>query len=201
MSANRRTWAVIMAGGSGTRFWPASTADRPKQLTRIVGETTMLQQTAARVADVVDEVIVITTRALAEQTRAQLPGVPAHHVIGEPHGRDTAPCVALAAEIVQAADPGAPMVLLPADHVIEPAAVFASSLRLAFDLAEEGYLVTFGVRPEFAATGYGYLHVGAELDGRPGVRMVEDFVEKPDALTAEAYLDGGDHLWNSEVGS
>ncbi|HUW01949.1 MAG TPA: mannose-1-phosphate guanylyltransferase [Acidimicrobiales bacterium] len=197
--SGRRIWAVVMAGGSGTRFWPASTEGQPKQLTRIVGDTTMLQQTVARVADVADEVMIITTAALVEQTARQLPEVPAHHIVGEPRGRDTAPCVALAAEIVQSADPGALMVLLPADHVIEPAAVFASSIRRACEVAEEGHLVTFGVPPREAATGYGYLHAVEALAGHADARVVEAFVEKPDADTAARYLADGGYFWNSGI--
>lgn len=196
---SRPIWAVVMAGGSGTRFWPASTAARPKQLTRIVGERTMLQRTVDRVAGIADEVLVVTTAALADETRAQLPEVPAEHVIGEPRGRDTAPCVALAAEVVHAAAPDAVMVLLPADHLIEPVEDFETSVRRAAEVAEDGHLVTFGVPPRFAATGYGYLHAAQPLDGHDGVRVVDRFVEKPDEATAERYVNDGDYFWNSGI--
>ena len=193
----RPLWAVVMAGGSGTRFWPASTRTRPKQLSRIVGERTMLQQTVDRVASWADQVMIITTAALVDETAAQLPDLDPQFVIAEPRGRDTAPCVALAAEVVAAASPDAVMVLLPADHIIEPDDVFAASVQRGVSAAEDGSLVTFGVEPRFPATGYGYLHAVDEV--APGVRLIERFVEKPDAETAAHYLTSSDYYWNSGI--
>ena len=124
--SNDHLWAVIMAGGSGTRFWPQSRGLTPKQLSRIVGDTTMIQATVARLQPLIpaERVLVVTTQKLAEGTRRQLPALKPEHIIAEPFGRDTAPCVGLAAEVVKRIDPEATMILLPADQVIEPVDVF-----------------------------------------------------------------------------
>src|SRR5262245_32054892 len=125
--------AVIMAGGSGTRFWPKSRRNRPKQLLNLSGDATMLQQTVARLGDLVppERVLVVTGADQAEAIRSQLPHVPAGNVVAEPCPRDTAPCVGLAASIVAKRDPDATMIVMPADHVIEPAATFQRTVRAA----------------------------------------------------------------------
>ena len=196
-------WAVIMAGGSGTRFWPVSRQARPKQLTRILAKTTMIQSTVARLQPTIpaDRVLVITTERLAEETRAQLPMLPPEHVIAEPIGRDTAPCVALAAKIVSERDPDGTMVLLPADQVISPADRFQQTLLAGVGAAAEGALVTYGIEPRFAATGYGYVQLSGNaehIDGIP-VESVVCFKEKPDQETAEEYVQSGQYLWNAGI--
>ena len=146
------TYAVIMAGGSGTRFWPLSRGAQPKQLLNIVGDGTMIQATVARLQPLIppERVLVITTEALAEETRRQLPMLPADHVVAEPVGRDTAACVCLAALLVQRLNPTATMILLPADQVISPADKFQQALTVGIETASEGGLVTYGISPRFA---------------------------------------------------
>ena len=196
------TYAVIMAGGSGTRFWPVSRAAKPKQLLNILGETTMIQATVARLQPLIpaENVLVITTEALAEETRQQLPMLPPDHVVAEPVGRDTAACVCLAALLVQKLDPDATMILLPADQVITPADKFQRALEVGVETAADGGLVTYGIAPRFPSTGYGYVKVAEAIrhteDGVT-VRAVDRFVEKPDAETAKSYIATGDYRWNS----
>ena len=194
-------FVVIMAGGSGTRFWPVSRTRRPKQLVRIVGQDTMIQATVARLQPAIppERVVIITTAALAEETRKQLPMVKPEHVIAEPVGRDTAPCVALAALLIEKQHPGATMILLPADQTISPADELQKSLLAAAEVAADGSLITFGIEPRFPATGYGYIHVGELLAKQASipVHTVHRFVEKPDTATASTYLEAGEYLWNS----
>lgn len=198
------TYAVIMAGGSGTRFWPLSRAAQPKQLLNIIADTTMIQATVARLQPLIpaERVLVVTTEALADETRRQLPMLPPAHIIAEPVGRDTAACVCLAALLVERLDSEATMILLPADQVISPADRFQRALQVGIDTAAKGGLVTYGIAPRFASTGYGYVKVAAELsrtDDGVSVNQVERFVEKPDAATAEQYLQSGDYRWNSGI--
>ena len=196
-------YAVIMAGGSGTRFWPVSRAARPKQLTRIVGDTTMIQATVARLQPYIpaERVLIITTAQVAAATRAQLPMLKPEHIIAEPVGRDTAACVALAAMIVERLSPGAPMILLPADQVIHPADAFQRALAVGVSEAMAGHLVVFGIAPRFAATGYGYVQLGAAVREQDGcaVNVVGRFVEKPDQARAESYVKDGGYRWNAGI--
>lgn len=195
-------WAVIMAGGAGTRFWPLSRRRRPKQLTRLVGPGTMLQATVARLAPLIpaERVLVITSEAIAEETRRQLPSVPAANIIAEPVGRDTAPCVALSAALLGALDREAVSVVMPADHVISDVAALQECLRVGAATAATGMLVTYGVPPRGPATGYGYIEVGPRLsDGEPAVHRVVRFEEKPPPERARAFVAGGRHLWNSGI--
>ena len=195
--------AIIMAGGSGTRFWPKSRRDRPKQLLRLHGDATMLQQTVARIEPLVprDRILIITGADQAEASRAQLPGIPPENVIAEPCPRDTAPCVGLAAWIVGKKDPDGIMIVMPADHVIQPLPSFLSTVRAAVSVIEKDptSLVTFGIKPTRPETGYGYIERGELLDTRDGipVNRVIQFREKPDLDTAEAFLSAGNFAWNS----
>ena len=202
MSSND-VFAVIMAGGSGTRFWPLSRGARPKQLVQIIGDDTMIQATVARLQPLIspDHVLVITTAALAEETRKQLPMLKPEHVIAEPVGRDTAACVALAALVVEKMSPGATMILLPADQVIKPADQFQKALAAGVEVARAGNLVTYGITPRFAATGYGYIKLAQRLSDVQGVTVnkVLGFVEKPDEATAKKYLSDGGYRWNSGI--
>jgi mannose-1-phosphate guanylyltransferase len=197
--------SVIMAGGSGTRFWPRSRRDRPKQLLRLFGDATMLQQTVARIAPLVapENTLVITGADQAAAVRDQLPEVPRRNIVGEPCPRDTAPCVGLAAAIVAKKDPEGTMIVLSADHLIEPAEAFRTAVRAAaaeVDHDPETF-VTFGVRPTRPETGYGYIEQ-AELLGRPegiALHRVKQFKEKPDRATAEAYIKAGNFVWNAGI--
>ena len=187
-----------MAGGKGERFWPAGRRNRPKQLLPLLGERTMIEETVQRLFPLVapERLLVVTTAGYVERIRELLP-VPAENVIGEPEGRDTAPCVALATALIRRRDPGATMALLPADHVIRPAKLFQETLRAAAVAARKGDLVTLGVTPSFASTGYGYLRLGDSVDG--GFRRVLEFREKPDAATAERFFRDGNYRWNSGI--
>ena len=153
--------AIVMAGGSGTRFWPASRAALPKQLLALAGPRTLLQDTVARLDGLVpaDRTLVVTSARLLEAARAQLPGLPAASFVGEPCKRDTAPCVGLAALLVLRHDPDAVMAVMPSDHVIGPVDRFQAALRQAAALvaARPQRLVTFGIRPTYPAERFGYI--------------------------------------------
>jgi mannose-1-phosphate guanylyltransferase len=197
--------AIIMEGGSATRFWPRSRRDRPKQLLRLAGELTMLHQTVARVEHLVppERVFVITGADQAEATRAQLPELPSNNIVAEPAPRDTAPCIALAAGMVASKDPSGTMIVMPADHVIEPVEAFRTSVRAAVGVVEEDptALVTFGITPTRPETGYGYIERGDEVGkvlGIPVFRVLL-FREKPDRPTAERFVAAGNFLWNSGI--
>ncbi|MBT8080152.1 MAG: mannose-1-phosphate guanylyltransferase/mannose-6-phosphate isomerase [Gammaproteobacteria bacterium] len=189
---------VILSGGSGTRLWPASRSMYPKQLLPLVGNETMLQQTALRVAGLesqADETLIVCNEThrflVAEQMRAISRDA---RIILEPAGRNTAPAIALAA-LLAADEPGDSLLLvMPADHVIAGGESFRAAVNRGMSAANDGRLVTFGVVPTRAETGYGYIHAIADGDGPVPVRR---FVEKPDAATAQHYVDGGEHFWNS----
>lgn len=198
-------FAIIMAGGSGTRFWPKSRRDRPKQLLRLRGDATMLQETVARIAPMVppDRVLIVTGADQAEAVRGQLPDLPPENVIAEPCPRDTAPCVGLAARIVARRDPDATMIVMPADHVIQPNLSFLNTIKAALAVieADPSSLVTFGVKPTRPETGYGYIERGEPLQTIDGVaaHRVLQFREKPDRQTAERFLASGNFAWNSGI--
>ncbi len=197
--------AVVMAGGSGTRFWPKSRRNRPKQLLNLHGDATMLQQTVSRVAPLVppERVLIITGADQAEAVRAQLPEVPAGNVVAEPCPRDTAPCVGLAAAIVAKTDPDGTMIVMPADHVIEPQEKFLKTVRAAVAVIDDDptAFVTFGIKPTRAETGYGYIERGERLGAPEGIALhkVAQFREKPDRETAERFLADGRFAWNSGI--
>lgn len=193
--------AVIMAGGSGTRFWPASTSETPKQLLQLAGDTTMLRQTVDRLGELAPNEcrLVVTNERLVEAVRQQLPELPSSAIVGEPCKRDTAPCVGLAALLVSRNDPTATMAVMPADHVIRPVEKFQSAIRQAVQLIEAspGRIVTFGIKPSYPAEIFGYIHRGEAI--APGVYQVQRFQEKPDADTAAKYLESGEYYWNSGI--
>jgi len=199
-------FAVVMAGGSGTRFWPASREMRPKQLLALTGERTMIQQTVDRLGDLVDpkHLIVVTNRNLVEAIREQLPAVPAEAVLGEPCRRDTAPCIGLAAALALAVDPDATLVVMPSDHVIGPDDLFRRSLQQAVELVDAGEnrIVTFGIPPQYAAEIYGYVERQSDpttVSTGSAVYRVASFHEKPDAARAAEYLATGRFYWNSGI--
>ncbi len=203
-----RLHAVILAGGSGTRFWPLSRRLAPKQLLALIGEQTMLQETVLRIAPLVpaERTWVVTGGELADETRRQLRVIEsAASVVVEPVGRNTALAIAVAASRVSADDPDAVMAVLPADHVISKPDGFRACLARAADVAGGGYLVTIGIVPRRPETGYGYIMLGKALTTRAGAGedppafQVERFVEKPDRQRAEQYLAGGRSLWNAGI--
>jgi len=189
-------WAVIMAGGVGERFWPMSRRKRPKQLLSIVGKTTMIQQTVARLQGVVPpaRIVVVTTADQVALVHKQLPRV--KHVIAEPVGRNTAPCVGLAAAIIGKHDPQAVMVVVPADSYIPDAAQYKRVVIDSLEFAtRENVLITIGIKPTAPHTGYGYVQLGERINDR--ISKAKRFVEKPDRATAEQFLASGDYLWNA----
>ncbi len=195
-------YALLMAGGGGERFWPKSRQAYPKQLHKIVGAKTMIQETVDRISQLVplERIIVITNRIQVPLIRKQLKGVPASAIVAEPVGRDTAACIALGAAIVMEKDPDGVMVVLPADHVIENRRKLVANLRDACQVAwEHNFLVTLGIRPTHAATGYGYIRKGKRLAYglKTTFAKVAAFTEKPDVATAKRYLKSNQYFWNS----
>ena len=194
--------AVIMAGGSGTRFWPASRKDRPKQFLDLATDRSLLRVTFDRLTPMVppERILVVTSASTASLTRSVLPELPPDHVIGEPVGRDTAACVGLAATLLLGDDPDAVCLVLPADHVISDEDAFRAAMLAGVRQVEhDGGLLTFGLRPRAPETGFGYLRLGEPertVDGFT-IHHLDRFVEKPDEETARAYLADGGYLWNS----
>jgi mannose-1-phosphate guanylyltransferase len=197
---------VIMAGGSGTRFWPLSRKSRPKQFLCLFDDRSLLQETWSRAVGVTgdaDHVWVVTSASYADLTREQLPELDDGRLLLEPQARNTAPCLAWAAAELAAREPESVMLVLPADHVIHDVRGFGMAVQCAAAAARQHRaLVTFGVPPRYAETGYGYVEVGEPLtvegDGpRVPTQKVASFREKPDLDTARRYVDAGSFLWNS----
>jgi mannose-1-phosphate guanylyltransferase len=198
-----RLQALILAGGSGTRFWPLSRQTRPKQLLALEGERTLLRDTLERLSPLVapESVWVCTTAALAEAVRRDLPEVPAAQILAEPEGRNTAPAIAWAVRSMPAGARRGVVAVLPADHRVGDPAAFRAALAQAVEVVErEDRVMTLGVVPRWAETGYGYLELAAEAAPEPGaVRGVARFVEKPGPENAARFLAGGSHLWNAGI--
>ena len=196
--------AVIMAGGSGTRFWPASRQSKPKQLLRMAGERTMLQATFDRLSGLVspEQVLVLTNAQISGAVAEQLPDLPTEHIVGEPCKRDTAPCIGVAASLIAAADPDGMMIVMPSDHMIQPIAEFHRTVRAGAQLVQQdpSRIVTFGIRPNYPAESFGYIQRGEAITDVdvPSYR-VSQFREKPDRQTAQVYLDSGEYYWNSGI--
>ncbi len=192
--------AVIMAGGKGERFWPKSRTGCPKQFLSLTedGET-MIQKTVNRLVPLVapEDIYIVTNAAYLGLIEQQLPMLPAENVIAEPCARNTAPCIGLAAGIIQKKYGDAVMFVLPSDHLIRSEDMYTDTLRKAAEAAEAGeQLVTLGITPTYPETGYGYIKY-VRGSGRNGIYNVERFVEKPDSSTARGYLRSGGYLWNS----
>ncbi len=195
---------IIMAGGSGTRFWPESRQRRPKQLLPILGSEPLIAETANRLSPMVpnENIWVVTNETQAEGVRNALPNLPEGNILLEPCARNTAPCVGLASAVIREQDPEAILAFLPADHQISPPEDFQRALRAGAAAAEEkGVFVTFGVPPTHAATGYGYIQRAEKVGEHEGVSCfkVDSFKEKPDPQTAEEFLRDGNYLWNSGI--
>jgi len=196
-------YAVILAGGGGTRLWPLSRQRQPKHLLPLYGDDTMLAQTYARVAPLIppDRLLVITGADHAEAARDELPTMPSANFVIEPEGRGTGPCVGLMAALIRKRDPGAVMISLHADHAIQKEDAFRDVLRAAVEAALAGHLVTLGITPTAPETGYGYIERNDCLGQAQGheVLRVQRFTEKPDAETARSFVDCGRYLWNSGI--
>ena len=195
--------AVIMAGGSGTRFWPLSRRAHPKQFLSLSGERSLIQMAYDRCQPWIpaEQFWVVTNERLAEMTQTHLPDVPSDQVLLEPCARNTAPCIALAAACLLEKDPDAVMLVMPADHVIGPHSEFEESIQRAHKLIQQDpeKLVLFGVPPTYPSTGFGYIERGEEVGGVRGAYDVSSFREKPDRDTAENYVRFGTFYWNCGI--
>jgi mannose-1-phosphate guanylyltransferase len=197
--------AVIIAGGGGTRFWPRSRKKRPKQFLTLTGDRSLLQQTFDRVEGLVppERFWVVTGASYQNETARQLPALASDHIVGEPMGRDTAAAIGLGAALIARQDPAAVMMVMPADHLIEPVQEFHRATHVAEQIAQEHptALITFGIVPTFPATGYGYIHRGPEIARRQGIGVyqVQAFKEKPNYDTAERLVASGEYYWNSGI--
>jgi len=192
-------WAVIPAGGAGTRLWPLSRRASPKFLHDLTGSgRSLLQDTVTRLAPLAGErVVVVTGVRHAEAVRGQLPDLPTDQLLVEPSPRDSMPAIGLAAAVLEARDPDAVIGSFAADHVIGDAEAFHDCVRDAVAAAQSGALVTLGITPTYPATGFGYIKVGQPWPGSRRARRAERFVEKPDRDAAESYLASGDYRWNA----
>lgn len=194
--------AVIMAGGIGSRFWPRSRKKKPKQVLNIFGTNTLLQETVARVSSLIEptEILIVTTQELLEHIRKQLPDLNESNFLVEPVGRNTAPCIGLAAQELMQRDPDGIMAVLPADHLISDRERFNACLQQAIDTVKlDDSLVTIGITPTSPETGYGYIQYDPEGEKPTGAFAVKTFAEKPPLETAQRFLASGDFLWNSGI--
>jgi len=196
-------WAVIMAGGVGTRLWPRSRDQVPKQFLDLLGQQTMLQETVQRLEPLLplSRVLLVVNQDHASMAREQIPGLPAENLLIEPARRNTAPCIALAATVLRQRDPAAVMAVLPADHYIADGPGFRRAIAAGAQVAAGGHLVTLGITPNQPHTGYGYIQRGAplgEAGGQPAFR-VQRFAEKPDQDTARHFVDSGEYYWNAGI--
>ncbi len=196
-----RLHAVILAGGSGTRLWPLSTPQFPKQFLPLPSGKSMIQETLARVESLItpERCWVVTGRNMAELAHEHLPTIPLSHILGEPMGRNTAPALCWISTTIARRDPQAIMASLHADAAIAKGEMLRQSLHLAYRLAQQGYLVTLGIQPTSPETGYGYIRFADRVDEGFGLQAfnAERFVEKPNLVTAQSYLADGHYVWNS----
>ena len=201
MNNFKHTYAVIMAGGGGTRLWPVSRKERPKQLLPLLDDKTLFQSTVKRLENFFppERILVVTVTEQASEMQKQAPEIPLENYLIEPAPRGTASVVGLAAAVLRKRDPDAMMSVLPSDHFIRNRDLFHYLMREAFQVAEKGYLVTLGITPTYPSTGYGYIQQGEALDGefKYPVYTVKRFIEKPNEETAQQLLRMGDHSWNS----
>lgn len=198
---NKHAYAVIMAGGGGTRLWPVSRREKPKQLLPLLGAETLFQSTVARLEYLFppERILVVTVAEQAREMQQQVPAIPVENYLIEPAPRGTASVVALAAAVLQKRDPQAVMAIQTADHHIRNRDLFNYLITTALQVADQNYLVTLGITPTFPSTGYGYIQQGEPLPGdyKYPVYTVKSFKEKPDEVTAQQLLRSGDHSWNS----
>lgn len=192
-------FAVIMAGGIGARFWPRSKKKSPKQLLKIIGENTMIQETYSRINGLVpnENILIVTNETQKPGIMEQLPEIPVENIIVEPFGRNTAACIGLASVIIQQRSPDAVTFVMPADHIIKDKESFLNTLSIAAKFSSENNsLVTIGIQPTRPETGYGYIQID-EDSGKDNVYKVLTFAEKPNYSTAVDFIKSGDFFWNS----
>ncbi len=196
-------YAVIMAGGIGSRLWPRSRGATPKQFLDLLGERTMLQETVDRIEPLVplERILVVVGEEHVGTVQEQVSGLPTENVVVEPGPRGTAPCIGLAAVALRQRDPGAVMAVFPADHRIADAAGFRRAIAAAAQVAQDDYLVTLGIEPGHAHTGYGYIQRDEPLPEVKGLTPFEvrRFTEKPDADTAQEFVESGEYYWNGGI--
>lgn len=194
-------YALVMAGGGGTRLWPLSRRDRPKQTLPLTEERTLFEVTVARLHDLIppDHIYVVTGRDLQDPLRESAPAVPAENFILEPMGRDSGPAAGLGIVHIARRDPDAVIALLSADHHIANEEKFLESLRCAEEYARQGFIVTLGIHATYPATGFGYIQRGEKLGESRGFEIYRSlrFTEKPDEATARAFLQSGQYSWNA----
>ncbi len=196
-----KTYAVIMAGGVGSRFWPQSREKSPKQLLNIFGDHTMIQDTVHRLNGLIqnENIFVITNQTQKPLIQKQIPAIPKENIIDEPFGKNTAACIGLASVIVEAKDNDAVIVTLPADHLIQDVESFQATLKKAINFAgKSDSLVTIGIKPTRPETGYGYIQID-DKSGSEDINKVLTFAEKPNLSTAKRFVESGDFLWNSGI--
>jgi len=200
---SKHFYAVIMAGGVGSRLWPRSRNESPKQFLDLLGGRTLLQETVHRILPLIplERLLVVTGEDHAEAVRSQVPGLPEANLILEPGPRNTAPCIGLAAVVLQKRDPEALMAVFPADHAIARAQAFRDAIAAAGCLARDGYLVTLGIAPNQPHVGYGYIQRGSPLGETDGLAAysVARFAEKPDLPTAQRFVASGEYYWNAGI--
>ena len=193
-------YALIMAGGRGTRFWPRSRKRTAKQVLRFFGERSLIQQAVDRLEGVIppENIWVITNDYLQAEIQRQLPNVPKQQIIAEPAQRNTAPCIGLAAQILAGIDPDAVIGVFPADHLILKETRFRTFVKAAYKAAERDEVVVLGIQPRWAETGYGYIEFGKKVEiGGALPQKVKSFREKPDERTARKFVASGNFFWNA----
>lgn len=200
---NQHLYAVIMAGGIGSRLWPRSRSASPKQFLDLVGPETMLQDTVHRIEPLipVERILLVVGHDHADTVLEQVPDLSRENLVLEPEARGTAPCIGLAALVIQQRDPEAVMGVFPADHRIAEAAKFREAIAAAAQVARDDYLVTLGIAPDEPNTGYGYIQRAASLGDKKGFEAyeVQRFTEKPDEETARAFVESGEYYWNGGI--
>lgn len=196
--------ALIMAGGKGTRFWPLSTEEKPKQFLKLLGKDTMIQMTVKRLDGLIplDRIFIVTGESYVHYIKEQLPNLPERNIIIEPEGRNTAPCIALSAFYIDKIYKDATLAVLPADHLIINEEKFRETVNSGYEFIEknEDSIVTIGIKPDRPETGYGYIELKEKkkLNSKDiNIRKVNKFVEKPDEEKAKKYLECGNYLWNA----
>lgn len=201
--SNPHRYCVIMCGGIGSRFWPYSRADRPKQFIDFFGTgRSLLQMSYDRILPLVDKehVIIVTNDHYAPLVREQLPELADHQILLEPARRNTAPCIAWAAHHIHALDPEASMIVTPSDHLITRELEFINSIDRGFSFVENNdALLTLGIKPTRPETGYGYIQIGSPVEGTDGILKVKTFTEKPDLDLAKVFVESGEFFWNSGI--